>query len=128
MESLKKLAEFLYDNWSAIIIAIAVVITLINRVKAYASLSHDEKVAAAKKCVEAGIMEYVYEAEQWYNNNDVKQGLLKKANVISGIYKDYPILAALINQDEINKWLSDLIDEAVETLHNLPKKEVTENE
>lgn len=121
MEGLKNLSRFIYENWAGIVIVMCVAVTLFLKIRAYFALSKEERIEIAKAQVKEAILAYVADAEEWYQEYE-KGGALKRAEVIQKIYRDYPALALVVRQEELIRWIDELIDESLETMKGLAKK------
>lgn len=118
MTSLKNTLQYLNDNWSSIIIIIGLLLALYVKVTAYIKKSREEKIALAKKALSETILKKISDAEiDWFDYK--KSGNIKRSQVLECIYKDYPILKNVINQDELIKWIDSLIDDGLKTISNV---------
>ena len=112
MQSIVNLLQFLNNNWSMIIIIIGLGLTLYKKIKSYLKLSTQQKIDVAWQQIEEIIMKLVSDAElDWKDFS--KAGQIKRYAVIEKIYKDYPILNKIMDQDEVLKKIDELIDEAL---------------
>lgn len=112
MQSIVNLLQFLNNNWSMIIIIIGLGLTLYKKIKSYLKLSTQQKIDVAWQQIEEVIMKLVSDAElDWKDFS--KAGQIKRSAVIEKIYKDYPILNKIMDQDEVLKKIDELIDEAL---------------
>lgn len=112
MQSIVNLLQFLNNNWSMIIIIIGLGLTLYKKIKSYLKLSTQQKIDVAWQQIEEIIMKLVSDAElDWKDFS--KAGQIKRSAVIEKIYKDYPILNKIMDQDEVLKKIDELIDEAL---------------
>lgn len=112
MQSIVNLLQFLNNNWSMIIIIIGLGLTLYKKIKSYLKLSTQQKIDIAWQQIEEVIMKLVSDAElDWKDFS--KAGQIKRSAVIEKIYKDYPILNKIMDQDEVLKKIDELIDEAL---------------
>lgn len=117
MQSIINLLHFLNDSWSMIIIIIGLGITLYKKVRSYMKLSTQQKVDIAWQQIEKSILKIVSDAElEWKEFK--KAGQIKRSNVINTIYKDYPILNKVADQEEVINKIDELI--------NIALKEVVE--
>ena len=112
MQSIVNSLQFLNNNWSMIIIIIGLGLTLYKKIKSYLKLSTQQKIDIAWQQIEEVIMKLVSDAElDWKDFS--KAGQIKRSAVIEKIYKDYPILNKIMDQDEVLKKIDELIDEAL---------------
>ena len=47
---------------------------------------------------------------------------MKRAQVIEKIFETYPILSKVTNQEELIKWIDEVIDESLDTMKRCLKK------
>ena len=67
------------------------------------------------------MLKLITDAEE--NYNEWKQaGSIKRAQVIDELFANYPILSKVTNQEDLIKWIDDVIDESLITL-----REIVEN-
>ena len=118
LNGIKNFLQFINDNWTMIIIVIGLLISVIQKVKGYISKSNEEKIAIAKKQIQEIMLRLVTDSEvdylEWQN-----AGAIKRSQVIEEIFEMYPILSKVTNQDEIIKWIDDVIDEALKTMRDI---------
>ena len=86
-----------------------------KRIQSYISKSDDEKIAIAKSQIRQSILKMISDAEVDYEAW-TKAGSIKRSQVIQKIFADYPILSKILDQDEITKWIDEMIDESLKTL------------
>lgn len=121
MKGLSQLLTFLNENWTFIIIIIGAGIALYKKIKNYLTLSDEEKIDAALTIIRNTIKAKMTSSQiDWYGIKDA--GSVKRAEVISKIYEDYPVLKNYVNQEELLKKIDDIIDEALEEV-----KKIAEN-
>ena len=124
MQSIVNLLQFLNNNWSMIIIIIGLGLTLYKKIKSYLKLSTQQKIDVAWQQIEEIIMKLVSDAElDWKDFS--KAGQIKRSAVIEKIYKDYPILNKIMDQDEVLKKIDELIDEALKEVVSVTADVVT---
>lgn len=49
----------------------------------------------------------------------VSAGAIKRSEVIDVIFKEYPILSKVTNQEELIVWIDSVIDEALRTMRKI---------
>lgn len=125
MESLKNLLQWVYDNFALIICIVGLAIGIYQKAKAYFIASDEEKekmfnesVEITKTKIKERMLTLVKNAEDDYKDW-VKAGSLKRSEVISKIYEDYPILSEIVDQDSLIKFIDATIDEALVTLREI---------
>lgn len=118
LDGLKNFLSFINENWTTIIVIIGLILVLIKKVKSYLGKSDEEKIEIAKKQIRESIMKWISDAEVDYNEWK-KAGSIKRAQVIEKIYQEYPILSKVMDQEELTKWIDEVIDEALEELRQI---------
>ena len=124
MDILNGIKNFLFlinDNWTTILVIIGLALALWKKIESYSKLSTDKKIEIAKKQISENILKLITKAEKDYAEWE-KAGSIKRSEVISEIYKEYPILAKVVNQEELVKWLDEQIDNALPTLRVIIKQ------
>lgn len=118
LNGIKNFLVIINDNWTLILVVIGVCISLYMKIKAYFELSTQEKIEIAKTQIREIILEKVTNAEvEW--DNWSRAGKIKRSEVINQIYKEYPILSKVAEQEKLVKWLDDLIDNALVTMRDV---------
>ena len=116
--AIQNFLQLINDNWTVIIIIIGLVIAITQKAKAFFSKSDDEKIEIAKKQIQQTMLKLVTDAEtdylEWKN-----AGSVKRAQVIEKIFETYTILSKVTNQEELIKWIDEVIDESLETMRNV---------
>ena len=105
------------EHWTEIII-IGLLLILVKRVKEYIGKTDEEKIEIAKKQLKETVLKMVTDAEMDYQEW-VKAGAVKRAQVVEEIFVMYPILAKVTNQEELIKWIDEIIDEALKTMRDI---------
>ena len=128
MESLKKLLEFINDNWASIVVIFSLCFAIYTKASKFItdwkSKTQEEKVEAAKKAVSQYILVLVSQAEIEWNTEGSKLGAIKRAQVIKAIYDKYPVLAEVSDQETLLKFIDEQINEALKIVReNLRIKE-----
>lgn len=118
LNGLKNFLEFINNNWTLITIIIGLGLMVYKKIRDYLSKSDEEKIELAKSQLQTVILSMVSEAEKSYA--DFKgSGSVKRAQVISEIYQQYPILNKVADQEELLKYIDELIDEALKTVREV---------
>lgn len=118
MNSLQNFLMFLNENFVSILVCIGLVIGLIQKVKSFFSKSDDEKIEIAKRQIQETILKMVSDAEVDYEEWN-KAGSIKRAQVISQIYDNYPVLSKVVDQTALIEWIDDTIDDSLDTLRDI---------
>lgn len=121
LNGIKNFLSFINDNWTTILVIIGLALALWKKFKSYSKLSTDKKIEIAKKQISENILKLITQAEKDYAEWE-KAGSIKRSEVISEIYKEYPILAKVVNQEELVKWIDEQIDNALPTLRDIIKQ------
>lgn len=112
LTGLQNFLTFINDNWTAILLILTLIISVVAKVKTFFAKSKDEKSEIAKQQVEQVILKLVTDAECKYE--EWKQsGSIKRSWVFEQIYSKFPFLP----QD----WIDKKIDEALETMRGIIK-------
>ena len=124
MSGLKNLLEFVCENWAFIVIIIAFVFYLGKSIFNFYVVNRNAKFEIAQKQIAEIILQLVNKAEVEYSNLK-KSGAIKRSWVIEEIYKEYPILAKVVNQKELTDWIDERIDEALIELRKILSSNIT---
>lgn len=121
LNGIKNFLSLINDNWTTILVIIGLALALWKKIESYSKLSTEKKIEIAKKQISENILKLITQAEKDYAEWE-KAGSIKRSEVISEIYKEYPILAKVVNQDELIKWIDEQIDNALPTLRDIIKQ------
>ena len=121
LNGIKNFLSLINDNWTTILVIIGLALALWKKIESYSKLSTDKKIEIAKKQISENILKLITKAEKDYAEWE-KAGSIKRSEVISEIYKEYPILAKVVNQEELVKWIDEQIDNALPTLREIIKE------
>lgn len=121
LNGIKNFLSLINDNWTTILVIIGLLLALWKKIESYSKLSTDKKIEIAKKQISENILKLITQAEKDYAEWE-KAGSIKRSEVISEIYKEYPILAKVVNQEELVKWIDEQIDNALPTLRDIIKQ------
>ena len=121
LDGIRNFLELVNENWTTIIVIIGLVIAITKKGIVYFNKSDEEKIAIAKKQIQETMLKLITDAEE--NYDEWKQaGSIKRAQVIDELFSNYPILSKVANQEDLIKWIDDVIDESLITL-----REIVEN-
>lgn len=118
LESIYKCLSFIETNWTLIAAIITTTFVIYKKAKNYFSKSLDEQLAIAKVQISETMLKWVTEAEKDYLQWSAA-GEIKRSQVIDQIFREYPILSKVTNQDEIIKFLDDTIDAALKKMRKI---------
>lgn len=116
MNSIKIFINFIADNWTFIITVLSCLYLGYVRLKKWNALSEEEKIDTALKILREQMLSYVTEAEKDFGSGT---GTVKRSEVIKKIYKDYPILNKVVNQENLIKTLDEYINDSLVELRKL---------
>lgn len=118
MEGIKNFLIVVNDNWTTIVVICGVGISIYRKVKSYLKLSNEQKIKSVWKAVDSVVLSMVSDAE--LNYTDWKgAGELKRSEVVSRIFAEYPILSKITNADEVIRRIDDCIDNALITVKSV---------
>lgn len=118
LDGIKNFLNLINDNWTSIIVILGLCVVVKNKASGYFKKSDEEKIAIAKEQLKNIILEKITEAEKDYAEWS-KAGSIKRSQVIEEIYKEYPVLQKVINQEELTKYIDELIDSALPELRKI---------
>lgn len=121
LNGIKNFLSLINDNWTTILVIIGLALALWKKIESYSKLSTDKKIEIAKKQISENILKLITQAEKDYAEWE-KAGSIKRSEVINEVYREYPILAKVINQEELVKWIDEQIDNALPTLMDIIKQ------
>ena len=121
LNGIKNFLSLINDNWTTILVIVGLALALWKKIESYSKLSTDKKIEIAKKQISENILKLITQAEKDYAEWE-NAGSIKRSEVISEIYKEYPILAKVVNQEELVKWIDEQIDNALPTLREIIKQ------
>ena len=126
LNGIKNFLSLINDNWTTILVIVGLALALWKKIESYSKLSTDKKIEIAKKQISENILKLITQAEKDYAEWE-NAGSIKRSEVISEIYKEYPILAKVVNQEELVKWIDEQIDNALPTLRDIIKQNEKED-
>ena len=121
LNGIKNFLSLINDNWTTILVIVGLALALWKKIESYSKLSTDKKIEIAKKQISENILKLITQAEKDYAEWE-NAGSIKRSEVISEIYKEYPILAKVVNQEELVQWIDEQIDNALPTLRDIIKQ------
>lgn len=127
MNTINFVGNFLYDNYIYVILALVLLIGIGTKITDFTLLSKNVRVNIAKKQISQIILSLVNEAEQEYKHMH-KSGAIKRSTVIKEIYEKFPVLAYVVNQDELVKWIDDNIKESLKKVEKILEDNIGEDE
>ncbi len=118
LNGIKKFLELINENWTLITVIIGLGILVYSKIKNYLSLSKEQKVNIALNQIRNIALKLVTDAEEEYEKW-VKAGPIKRSEVIRQIYKDYPILNKVADQEALLWKLDMIIDDALDEMRRI---------
>lgn len=121
LDGIRNFLQIINDNWTTIIIIIALIVSIVKKAMTLFEKSDEEKIAIVKKQIQETILKHITDAELDYEEWS-KAGSIKRSQVIKEIFKEYPILSKITDQEELIVWIDEVIDDALETLREIIAK------
>lgn len=116
--AIQNFLQMVNDNWTVIIVIVALLISIGKKAKEFFSKSDDEKIAIAKKQVQETMLKLITDAEvDWQDYK--KSGSVKRAQVIEEIFEKYPVLSKVTDQEALIAWIDETIDDALKTMREV---------
>lgn len=130
LTGIQNFLQFINDNWTAIVIIIALGVSIAIKVKNLFVKDKDGQIEIAKAQIKQIVLKLITDAEMDYSDI-ASSGSIKRSQVIQKIYTDYPILAKVTDQDTLIAWIDSEINNSLKELRkivaeNAAKKEETE--
>ena len=122
LNGIKNFLMMINNNWPTIVVIIGLCIMIYRKIKDFVYLSEDEKIKAAKEQLSSVVLSLVSSAEIQYKDYQ-KAGEIKRSQVIDEIFKKYPVLSKVTDQEELLQYIDDLIDEALKTVREIVRTE-----
>lgn len=122
LNGIKNFLMMINNNWPTIVVIIGLCIMIYRKIKDFIYLSEDEKIRAAKEQLSSVVLSLVSSAEIQYKDYQ-KAGEIKRSQVIDEIFKKYPVLSKVTDQEELLQYIDNLIDEALKTVREIVRTE-----
>ena len=121
MAGFNNFIHLIQNQWTNIIVVIAIIATVIRTTLNYSALSQEQRVQSALKVINEELMKLMCQAEiQWKDYK--KSGDLKRSQVIKDIYNQFPFLSKYMDQDALVKKIYEMIDKQMDNMNNLLNK------
>lgn len=127
LTGIQNFLQFINDNWTAIVIIIALGVSIAIKVKNLFVKDKDGQIEIAKAQIKQIVLKLITDAEVDYNDWQ-KAGSIKRAQVIQKIYTDYPILAKVADQDMLITWIDNEINSSLKELRKIVAENATGKE
>jgi hypothetical protein len=121
LQGIVNFMQYINENWTMIFVIIALIITIAKKAKDFFSKSDEEKIAIAKKQIQETMLRLITDAEIDYLEF-TSAGSIKRSQVIEEVFKLYPILSKVTNQEDLIAWIDNVIDESLETMREIFNK------
>ena len=118
MSAINNLLRFLQENWTAIVILLAVAVSFAQGLRSLNGKTKEEKIETAKSQISQVVLKLVTDAELNYEKWD-KAGSIKRAQVIQEIFTRYPVLGTIADQDAVIAWIDEMINASLKTLRGV---------
>lgn len=127
MNGIKNFLMMLDTHWVDILVIIGLVIGIMKKIESYLSLTTDEKITIAKTQISEAMLKMITTAEVDFEKWN-QSGSIKRSQVITQVFNDYPILSKAVNQEEIIAWIDEQINESLKTLRKIVKENTDSKE
>ena len=127
LTGIQNFLQFINDNWTAIIIIIALGLSIALKIKNLFTKGKNGQIEIAKAQIKQIVLKLITDAEVDYNDWQ-KAGSIKRAQVIQKIYTDYPILAKVADQDMLIAWIDNEINSSLKELRKIVAENATGKE
>ena len=127
LTGIQNFLQFINDNWTAIVIIVALGVSIAIKVKNLFVKDKDGQIEIAKAQIKQIVLKLITDAEVDYNDWQ-KAGSIKRAQVIQKIYTDYPILAKVADQDMLIAWIDNEINSSLKELRKIVAENATGKE
>lgn len=118
LTGIQNFLQFINDNWTAIVIIIALVMSIVLKIKNLFTKDKDGQIEIAKAQIKQTVLKLITDAEVDYSDIS-SAGSIKRAQVIKQIFNDYPILTKVSNQESIIEWIDDTINNSLKELRKI---------
>ena len=125
LNGLKNFLQFIDTNWTVIIVIIGLIISIVSKVRNYLSKSEEEKIEIAKTQIRETMLKLITDAEVDYMEW-ISAGAVKRSQVIEKIFTMYPVLSKITNQEELIKWIDEVIDDSLKVMREIFEKQIEE--
>lgn len=110
MESIKRLLQFVNDYWTAIVIILSLIVSIVHKIKSFISMSKEAKTQAAWDGIKKIMLSLVANAETNWGGST---GAIKRSEVIQEVYKLYPQLKDVEDQVSVEHGLDAMIEKSL---------------
>ena len=118
LNGIQNFLQFINDNWTTIIIIIALGVSIALKVKNLFTKDKNGQIEIAKAQIKQIVLKFIADAEADYSNT-VSSGSIKRAQVIKQIFNDYPILTKIADQKTVIEWIDNEINNSLKELRKI---------
>lgn len=118
LKGIQNFLQFINDNWTTIIIIIALGVSIALKVKNLFTKDKNGQIEIAKAQIKQIVLKLIADAEADYSNT-VSAGSIKRAQVIKQIFNDYPILTKIADQKTVIEWIDNEINNSLKELRKI---------
>lgn len=122
LNGIKNFLSMVNNNWTTIAVIISLCVALYRKIVAYMKQDEVKRIEVAKTQLMQTILKLITDAELDYEDWN-KAGSVKRSQVIQTIFKEYPVLSRVVDQEELIAWIDVQINTALKEL----RKIVSEN-
>ena len=137
MKGVLRFLQLIEENWTTIIAIATLLFAIYLKAKSafnkWIQMTDAERqketeiqIAKAKQAIANYILSLVADAEVYWDGSGL--GPIKRAQVIEKIYKEYPILLEVVDQQELMGFIDAHIDLALEIVREKLRKEASPKE
>lgn len=123
---------YINENWTMIVAIVTLLFAIYMKIKSAVNKwlkmtdeerqkETEEQIKKAKQAIANYILSLVASAEVDWSGHGL--GPIKRAQVIEKIYKEYPILLEVVDQQELMRFIDEHIDLALEIVREKLRKE-----
>ena len=134
MKAILNFLTWIEENWTMIVAIATLLSVLYFRIKSainkWLKMTDEERekekqeqIKKAKQAIANYILSLVADAEDYWADYGSGLGSIKRAQVIEKIYKEFPILVEVVDQEELMRFIDDHIDLALETVREKLRNE-----
>lgn len=121
LNGLQNFLSWIDENWTSILVVIGLCIGLWKKIDDYLGKSTEEKIAIAKNEITNAMLKMISDSQKDYASWK-QSGEIKRSQVIRQIYKEYPILSKVADQDTLIEWIDEQIDNSLVELRKVIKE------
>ena len=121
LDGLKNFLQLIEANYMTILVCIGIIIGLYQKAKIFFKKDKQERYEIAKQQIREVMLKKITTAEidfaEWN-----KSGSIKRSQVIEEIYKQFPILSKVADQEAVVAWIDEEINNSLKTLRTVVKE------